>query len=251
MVVAPDWAILVCINNNVSHDVLASANSRNINRRFPAMVIFICQFCSRETTNAGANRKHEISCKSNPNPKRCGGFVKGSKIGVGENQYTKAKKLGLDPPVLSDKTKKLLSEKTTINNLNRSAEINRKISVSMKKAHLEGRAWNIGKSRWNNEPSYPEKFFKEVIKNEFSDKNYENEYPIGIYSADFCWPHLKKVIEIDGDQHQRFEEYIERDKRKDNFLTLHGYQVFRVVWKEMYNNPKDKIAECYKFIHSQ
>ena len=31
------------------------------------MSIFICQFCDRETTNSGANVKHEKHCKSNPN----------------------------------------------------------------------------------------------------------------------------------------------------------------------------------------
>lgn len=41
------------------------------------MSIFICQFCGRKTTNAGANKKHEIGCSSNPNPKKCGGNKKG------------------------------------------------------------------------------------------------------------------------------------------------------------------------------
>lgn len=123
------------------------------------MSIFICQFCSRETTNAGANKKHEISCEKNPNARRSGGFEKGSRIGKGKNQYTKAKELGLPKPELSDETKKVLSIKTRENNLSRDKSINEKISESMKKAHAEGRAWNIGKSRWNNEPSYPEKFF--------------------------------------------------------------------------------------------
>lgn len=167
----------------------------------------------------------------------------------GRNQYQKAKDLGLPAPEISEETRKILSEKAVINNLNRSPEVNKKISESMKKAHKEGRAWNIGKSRWNNEPSYPEKFFMDVVENEFDDRDYKNEYPIGIYSADFCWPHLKKVIEIDGDQHQRFDEYIERDKKKDKFLFDEGYQVLRVIWKEMYKNPKEKIKECYDFIH--
>lgn len=214
------------------------------------MAIFICQFCGRETNNAGGNKKHEISCKGNPNRRRCGGFEKGSRKGKGRNQYTKALELGLPKPELSKESRKKIGEKSRYNNLNRDKSVYKKVSESMKKAHAEGRAWNIGKSRWNNERSYPEKFFIKVIENEFFDKKYENEYPIGIYSADFCWPHLKKVIEIDGDQHQRFEEYIERDKRKDEFLTSEGYQILRVVWKEMYNNPKEKIKECYEFIHS-
>lgn len=40
-----------------------------------------------------------------------------------------------------------------------SEEQKQKISISMKKAQKEGRAWNIGKSRWNNKPSYAENFF--------------------------------------------------------------------------------------------
>jgi very-short-patch-repair endonuclease len=109
-------------------------------------------------------------------------------------------------------------------------------------------AWNIGKSRWNNEPSYPEKFFMKVIENEFNDKNYINEYPVGIYSIDFAWVDKKLAIEIDGDQHQRFEEYKLRDERKDSFLEIQGWKVLRIVWKDMFNNTKEQIKICKNFI---
>lgn len=122
------------------------------------------------------------------------------------------------------------------------------VSFGMKKAHKEGRAWNIGKSRWNNKPSYPEIFFAKVIENEFKDKNYEIEYPVGIYSLDFAWVDKKKVIEIDGDQHQRYEEYKSRDKRKDEYLKINGWQVLRIIWKDMYNNTKEEIQKCKDFI---
>lgn len=52
------------------------------------MKLFICQFCGRETTNPGANKKHEIGCRNNPNSKICGGNKKGyvpwntGKVGV-------------------------------------------------------------------------------------------------------------------------------------------------------------------------
>jgi len=74
----------------------------------------------------------------------------------------------------------------------------RKISFSMKKAHKEGRAWNIGKSRWNNDASYPEKFFMLVIQNEFDDKEYIREYSLSIYSLDFAWEHKKSVLRLMG-----------------------------------------------------
>lgn len=209
------------------------------------MKIFICQYCSRETTNPGANKKHELGCNKNPNSRKVGGNKKGYV------PWNKGKNAKEDPRLKhTEETKKKLSDLSKTNNPMFKEENRIKVSIGMKKAHKEGRAWNIGKSRWNNRPSYPETFFMSVIENEFIDTDYETEFPIGIYSADFCWPHLNKVIEIDGDQHQRFEEYKERDKRKDKFLDSEGYQVLRVAWKEMCNDTKDKIKECYEFIHS-
>ena len=73
------------------------------------------------------------------------------------------------------------------------------VSDMMKKAHAEGRAHNIGESRWNNKPSYPEKWFMTVIKNNFEDQNYIREFPFHRFSLDFAWVHKKKCIEIDGE----------------------------------------------------
>lgn len=124
------------------------------------------------------------------------------------------------------------------------------ISKAMKVAHKEGRAWNIGKSRWNNKPSYPETFFMKVIANEFEDKNYVREYNVGIYSIDFAWPSKKLAIEIDGQQHQRFEDYKHRDERKDIFLLEHEWTVLRIPWKAMFNDTLIWIAKAKSFIHN-
>lgn len=59
---------------------------------------YYCKFCGRETTNPGANAKHEISCKQNPLPRRCGGFEKDSRKGKGTNQFKKARDCGLPVP---------------------------------------------------------------------------------------------------------------------------------------------------------
>jgi very-short-patch-repair endonuclease len=124
----------------------------------------------------------------------------------------------------------------------------KKISDSMTIAHREGRAWNIGSSRWNNEPSYPERFFMEVIENEFDDKEYVREYPFSIYSIDFAWPHKKLAIEIDGEQHERFEEYKERDRKKDELLNLDGWKVLRIKWKDFVKDTKKYIKLSNEFI---
>jgi len=88
----------------------------------------------------------------------------------------------------------------------------------------------------------------EIIKNEFLDKNYKTEYPIGIYSLDFAWVDLKKAIEIDGDQHKRFYEYKERDNKKDALCIKHVWKILRIRWRDLYNNTKEKINEAKKFI---
>lgn len=131
-----------------------------------------------------------------------------------------------------------------------SDETRKKISVAMQKAHADGRAWNIGKSRWNNKPSYPEEWFMSVIENEFTDKNYIREFPFSKYSIDFAWVHLKKAIEIDGEQHQRFPEYAKRDRIKDSLLEESGWSVLRLPWKAIFHNTKDSIKQMKLFIES-
>ena len=131
-----------------------------------------------------------------------------------------------------------------------SDEHRKAVSEGMKKAHSEGRAWNIGKSRWNNKPSYPETFFIKVIENEFEDKNYVREFPFGRYSLDFAWPAKKICIEIDGDQHQRFIEYKQRDEKKDNLLKENDWKVLRISWKEMCNNTKYWIEISKNFVNN-
>jgi very-short-patch-repair endonuclease len=172
-----------------------------------------CKFCGKTFTPKGIGG-HVSRCNSNPNSKLT---------------YTKVGNHNLGKEV--------------------SNEAKKKISVSMKQAHLEGRAWNIGKSRWNNEKSYPEKFFQKIIENEFENKEYECEYNVGIYALDFAWVKLKRAIEIDGEQHERFTEYKERDEKKDKICSENGWQVLRIKWKDLYNNTKEKIKEAKDFIH--
>lgn len=91
------------------------------------------------------------------------------------NQYTKAEALGLEKPRCSELTRKKLA--LAGSKRRATEETKKKISASMKKAHAEGRAHNIGECRWNNELSYPEQWFMKVLKNEFGlekDKDYKN-----------------------------------------------------------------------------
>jgi very-short-patch-repair endonuclease len=174
-----------------------------------------CKYCNKVFENPKSLGGHTVLCINNPKRKET--IEKIQKRKKGEK--------------MSDDTKK-------------------KVSEGMKLAHKEKRAWNIGKSRWNNEPSYPERFFMKVIENEFEDKNYIREFPLGIYSLDFAWPKKKIAIEIDGEQHQRFEEYKLRDSKKDAFAEKEGWKILRVEFKYLFNNTKDCINMCKNFVNT-
>lgn len=130
-------------------------------------------------------------------------------------------------------------------------EMKLKISKSMKKAHVDGRVYVLGKNRWNHEPSYPEKWFKQVVDNEFINKSYIQEYHVGSYYLGFAWVDLKKCIEMDGQQHYRFQKHIEHDAKRDKFLIENGWQVLRLPWAEVLKNPKHYIQLAKNFLENK
>jgi very-short-patch-repair endonuclease len=213
--------------------------------------MFICRHCGEAKKNANSLRNHERLCKFNPNKQASYVDLNQDKLAERRkvlgytNAASKAKALGKEFTV-SEETKRKISEANTGRTC--SEETKRKNSEFMKKAHAEGRAWNIGNSRWKNQPSWPEQFFMQVIENEFVDKNYTCEYPLGIYSIDFAWVEKKLAIEIDGEQHQRFKEYRERDERKNRCLSENGWRVLRISWKDMFNDTKTWIEKAKTFI---
>lgn len=125
-------------------------------------------------------------------------------------------------------------------------ERRRKISEKMKLAHSEGRA-NTWKC-WKIEESYPEKFFAQVIENEFADKKVTREFWFFKFRLDFAWEKKKRVIEIDGQQHERCKKQQERDKQKDSLLISEGWEVLRIRWIDMFNEPQKYIDIAKRFI---
>ena len=98
----------------------------------------------------------------------------------------------------------------------------------MKKAHAEGRAGSFP-SRKNCEMLYPEKWFVGVAARE-GITGYVREFTFHKYFLDFAWPEKKFCIEIDGEQHQRFEERRKKDIEKDALLKEEGWTEIRVAW---------------------
>lgn len=207
------------------------AVKRKINKTKDAK-IFECQFCHRQTTNAGANKKHENSCSKNPN------YVKGGrKPGYkGTNQFIKATELGLDKPVSSLSTRKKLSQA----NLGKKQSQQTKEKIS--KSRIKYLSENPDKvpyklNHYSKGPSYPERYWKKIF-DKFGIK-YTEQYQIHIYQLDFALIDAKIDIEIDGEQHYLDERIVESDKRRNKYLENLGWKIIRIRWSN-YKKLVDK-----------
>ena len=109
------------------------------------------------------------------------------------------------------------------------------------------------KSRSKLEPSYPEKFFMKVLKN--NNIEYEHDKHVGKYFIDFAFEGKMIALEIDGKQHLK-EERKQSDHQKDKFLKSVGWTVYRIPWKSIntesgkqyIKNEIDKFLEFYRAV---
>lgn len=102
-----------------------------------------CKFCNKECKNQNSLRNHERLCKLNPNrQKTCFEDVEFQKNVLhkdgGNNQFTKAVKLGLPKPLVSDETRNKISQKVKNNNSMHREECRQKLSETIRKKVDEG-----------------------------------------------------------------------------------------------------------------
>lgn len=78
------------------------------------------------------------------------------------------------------------------------------------------------------------------------EQKFKRQKPIGPYIVDFACPALRLVIEIDGGQHSEEAEY---DRRRDIWLSKHGYTVLRFWNNEVMENMEgvlERIADAVR-----
>lgn len=123
----------------------------------------------------------------------------------------------------------------------------KKLREHMLRRLEEGTYPTLGKNFRGRPKSYPEGWWKSVFDARFDNKGYTEEYQIGLYSLDYAWIDLKKVIEIDGTQHLE-ERQRASDERKDAFLQSQGWKVLRMPWKETVADKEAAILKAKEFI---
>lgn len=94
------------------------------------------------------------------------------------------------------------------------------------------------KSRKGKPPSYAEKFFMDVLKN--NNIQYERDLPVGRWFIDFAIKDKMIALEIDGKQHE-YDDRKKSDEIKDKYLTNSGWRVYRIKWKSI----NDKVGNTY------
>ena len=168
----------------------------------------------------------------------------------GNNQYIRAKKLGLPIPNVSEKTKRKISRSSS--GRKNSEESKKKLS-EYRKSFLEKNPDKVPylMNHSSNGPSYPEKYFIELIKNE--KLNFEYHRQVGVYELDFYNEEFKIDLEIDGEQHYSDSKISASDLRRTSFLESLGWKVIRIRWshwKKMTLSEKKDVVDYIRAISS-
>lgn len=103
-----------------------------------------CQYCGKECKNRNSLCNHERLCKENPNRQDSSFKVYNKTREHGDNQYTKARRLGLPDPEVSKETREKISKWMKENNPSFREEVRKKQSIAAKKNNFGG--WHTSRT---------------------------------------------------------------------------------------------------------
>jgi len=102
----------------------------------------------------------------------------------------------------------------------------------------------IGQVSLQVELSYPEEYFLKIFSSsDFCNNDFVHNYQLGPYKLDFAWVDSKLDIEVDGDQHYRFNNRIESDIKRDQYCEDKGWTVIRIKWSDFDRLNKEERIE--------
>lgn len=68
-------------------------------------------------------------------------------------------------------------------------------------------------------------------------------YPVGPYIVDIAFPGQRVAIEIDGWAFHIDQDAFQNDRKRQNRLALHGWQVLRFTWLDITQHPERVLTE--------
>ena len=93
------------------------------------------------------------------------------------------------------------------------------------------------------------KLWKELKNKQVYGYKFTRQKPIGNFIADFFCNKLKLVIEVDGYSHN-FEEVLDKDKVKNQYLTSLGITVLRFDDEEVIKDMNNVLREIEGYVLS-
>ncbi|QIG71387.1 homing endonuclease protein [Rhizobium phage RHph_TM40] len=172
-----------------------------------------CSYCETEFRHLS---RHVRYCPQNPDR-----IVK-------LNQFSKAESLGLPKPPLSEKSRRMTTER----NASRvwTPEIRSKLSKSMIKYFKDNPEAHPYLKYHSSGESYAEGFFREFFLSH--DLSFKQELQVGLYTLDFAFEDKMIDVEINGNFHYNNPGIVEKDQRRRLFLEERGWTIIEVRWSE-------------------
>jgi very-short-patch-repair endonuclease len=89
-----------------------------------------------------------------------------------------------------------------------------------------------------------ERLFLELVREAGLPLPVVNAY-VGPYEVDFHWPARRLVVDTDGRATHDTPHQFEEDRRRDLELTLAGWRVSRISWRQVVHEP-ERVVELLR-----
>jgi very-short-patch-repair endonuclease len=97
-------------------------------------------------------------------------------------------------------------------------------------------------------PTDAERFLWECVRDKRMGIKFRRQHVVGPYILDFYASSLKLAIELDGGGHAKPEQ-IEKDRKRDAFLSARGIRVVRIWNNELFQNPEGMLEFIWRVVH--
>lgn len=209
----------------------------------------ICKYCNEETALSGLTHfnKHVKWCDSNPGKKAALEKLRENRPvdHTPENQYTKAKRLGLPKPEISQETR----DKIRRSGLGRhhTPEMKEHLSSIRKKWLLENPDLHPWK-RSERFRSVPCEHLKTTLRE--LGIQFEEEYtPLHdrSFSVDIAFPAAKLAVEVNGEQHYNRDGTLRTYYReRHDLLESSGWRVVELHYAKCYEPHLDETLKLIR-----
>lgn len=121
----------------------------------------------------------------------------------------------------------------------------RALNESLKRAPQNHRGAAIVRGLWDEGGTYDRSRAETIIRN--LCRKAELQQPlvnarVEGFRADFLWPDVKLILEVDGHRSHGGRMAFEADRKRDQVHVAAGYAVIRVTWRQLQNEPLAVLA---------